>query len=152
MIKRMSTNLVFPPAAVSDTPGLSTVVTATLRRRHRGGDFVGVTVVATSSPSKRSHKPSRWSSDRFKPIRSGPALSTATCGAFLDPPAREELRRKARQALPVQRERTIEDTGHAAVRGQTIVAGEGVFPMTNPYVTGAALEVTGGEQFVDALE
>ena len=57
--------------------------------------------------------------------------------SFLDGPAREELRRKVRETFPARRIGTIEDIGHAAV-----------FLMTNPYVTGAVLEVSGGEPLV----
>jgi NAD(P)-dependent dehydrogenase (short-subunit alcohol dehydrogenase family) len=57
--------------------------------------------------------------------------------SFLDDAAREELRRKVRETFPTRRIGTIEDIGHAAV-----------FLMTNPYVTGAVLEVSGGEPLV----
>src|SRR5262245_61809 len=57
--------------------------------------------------------------------------------SFLDDAAREELRRKVRETFPARRIGTIEDIGHAAV-----------FLMTNPYVTGAVLEVSGGEPLV----
>jgi NAD(P)-dependent dehydrogenase (short-subunit alcohol dehydrogenase family) len=57
--------------------------------------------------------------------------------SFLDPAARERLRRTTRETFPVRRLGTIEDIGHAAV-----------FLMTNPYVTGAVLEVSGGEPLV----
>ena len=56
---------------------------------------------------------------------------------FLDDAARERLREKTRATFPVRRMGTIEDIGNAAV-----------FLMTNPYVTGTALEVSGGEPLV----
>ena len=56
---------------------------------------------------------------------------------FLDEAAREKLRQKVRETFPVRRIGTIEDVGHAAV-----------FLMTNPYVTGAVLEISGGETLV----
>jgi NAD(P)-dependent dehydrogenase (short-subunit alcohol dehydrogenase family) len=69
-----------------------------------------------------------------------PGVVDSDMWSFLDPTARQELRRKVRQTFPVHRIGTIDDIGHAAV-----------FLMTNPYVTGTVLEVTGGEQLVDAF-
>jgi NAD(P)-dependent dehydrogenase (short-subunit alcohol dehydrogenase family) len=69
-----------------------------------------------------------------------PGVIDSDMWSFLDPAAREELRHKVRQVFPVRRVGTIEDIGHAAL-----------FLMTNPYVTGTVLEVTGGEQLVDAF-
>jgi NAD(P)-dependent dehydrogenase (short-subunit alcohol dehydrogenase family) len=43
--------------------------------------------------------------------------------------------------MPVRRMGTPDDIAHAAV-----------FVMTNPQVTGAVLEVTGGETLVDSLD
>jgi NAD(P)-dependent dehydrogenase (short-subunit alcohol dehydrogenase family) len=59
---------------------------------------------------------------------------------FLEPDAREAMRARVQSTFPVRRSGAVEDIGHAAV-----------FLMTNPYVTGAILEVTGGEQLVDAF-
>lgn len=50
----------------------------------------------------------------------------------------EEIRAKVRANFPARRLGTPADVGHAAV-----------FLMTNPYVTGTVLEVTGGELLVD---
>jgi len=52
----------------------------------------------------------------------------------------EALRKKVATAFPARRVGTIADVGHAAV-----------FLMTNPYVTGTVLEVSGGELLVDWL-
>jgi NAD(P)-dependent dehydrogenase (short-subunit alcohol dehydrogenase family) len=54
---------------------------------------------------------------------------------------RDDLRRRVAQAMPVGRMGTPDDIAHAAV-----------FLMTNPQVTGAVLEVTGGETLVDTLD
>ncbi len=51
-----------------------------------------------------------------------------------------EIRAKVRANLPARRLGTAADVGHAAV-----------FLMTNPYVTGTVLEVSGGELLVDWL-
>lgn len=59
---------------------------------------------------------------------------------FLGDDARQKLRDKVVAGFPVHRLGTPADIGHAAV-----------FLMTNPYVTGAVLEVTGGESLVDVL-
>jgi len=69
-----------------------------------------------------------------------PGFVDSDMWSFLDAAAREALRKKVREAFPVRRTGAIEDIGQAAV-----------FLMTNPYVTGAILEVTGGEQLVDAF-
>jgi NAD(P)-dependent dehydrogenase (short-subunit alcohol dehydrogenase family) len=52
----------------------------------------------------------------------------------------EAIRNKVRETFPARRVGTIADIGHAAV-----------FLMTNPYVTGTVLEVSGGELLVDWL-
>ena len=56
---------------------------------------------------------------------------------LLDDAGRERLREKTRATFPVRRMGTIADVGNAAV-----------FLMTNPYVTGTVLEVSGGEALV----
>jgi NAD(P)-dependent dehydrogenase (short-subunit alcohol dehydrogenase family) len=66
-----------------------------------------------------------------------PGLVDSDMWSFLDDGARERLREKVRAAFPARRIGAIEDIGHAAV-----------FLMTNPYVTGAVLEVSGGEPLV----
>lgn len=52
----------------------------------------------------------------------------------------ETIRSKVRANFPARRVGTVADVGHAAV-----------FLMTNPYVTGTVLEVSGGELLVDWL-
>jgi NAD(P)-dependent dehydrogenase (short-subunit alcohol dehydrogenase family) len=69
-----------------------------------------------------------------------PGVIDSDMWSFLDPTPGEELRQKVRQAFPVHRIGTVDDIGHVAV-----------FLMTNPYVTGTVVEVTGGEQLVDAF-
>jgi NAD(P)-dependent dehydrogenase (short-subunit alcohol dehydrogenase family) len=69
-----------------------------------------------------------------------PGLVDSDMWRFLPDDAREQLFEKARQSFPVRRIGSIDDIGHAAV-----------FLMTNPYVTGTILEVTGGEQLVDGI-
>lgn len=60
---------------------------------------------------------------------------------FLDDAARERLRTRVCETFPARRIGSIDDIGQAAV-----------FLMTNPYVTGTVLEVTGGEQFAEPLK
>jgi len=67
-----------------------------------------------------------------------PGVIDSAMWSFLDEAAREKLRQKVRETFPVRRIGTIEDVGHAAV-----------FLMTNPYVTGAVLEISGGETLVN---
>jgi len=57
--------------------------------------------------------------------------------SFLHDRAREQLREKVRATFPARRIGSVEDIGHAAV-----------FLMTDPYVTGTVLEVSGGEPLV----
>ena len=59
---------------------------------------------------------------------------------FLSEAQREEMRVKVRANFPARRLGTPADVGHAAL-----------FLMTNPYVTGTVLEVSGGELLVDWL-
>ena len=66
-----------------------------------------------------------------------PGLIDSDMWNFLDDDAREQLRRKTRETFPVRRMGSIDDIGHAAL-----------FLMTNPYVTGTVLEVSGGETLV----
>ena len=66
-----------------------------------------------------------------------PGLVDSEMWSFLDDRAREQLRAKVRAAFPARRIGSVEDIGHAAV-----------FLMTNPYVTGTVLEVSGGEPLV----
>jgi NAD(P)-dependent dehydrogenase (short-subunit alcohol dehydrogenase family) len=70
-----------------------------------------------------------------------PGYTDSEMWSFLAPPARDDLRRRVADAMPVRRMGTPDDIAHAAV-----------FLMTNPQVTGAVLEVTGGEPLVDTLE
>ncbi|MGO4135977.1 SDR family oxidoreductase [Rhizobium brockwellii] len=57
---------------------------------------------------------------------------------FLSPTDAADVREKVRANFPARRIGQPADVGHAAV-----------FLMTNPYVTGTVLEVSGGEQLVD---
>ncbi|HMJ54522.1 MAG TPA: SDR family oxidoreductase [Polyangiaceae bacterium] len=56
---------------------------------------------------------------------------------FLDEAQRKQFRTTVAKTMPAGRIGHIEDIGHAAV-----------FLMTNPYVTGAVLEVSGGEPLI----
>jgi len=69
-----------------------------------------------------------------------PGLIDSDMWSFLDATARGELHAKVTAMFPVHRVGAPADIGHAAI-----------FLMTNPYVTGSVLEVTGGEQLVDAF-
>ncbi len=66
-----------------------------------------------------------------------PGVIDSDMWSFLDEPGRQRLRERVRETFPARRIGTIEDLGHAAV-----------FLMTNPYVTGAVLEISGGESLV----
>ena len=66
-----------------------------------------------------------------------PGVIDSDMWSFLDDAGREKLRQKVRETFPARRIGTVEDIGHAAV-----------FLMTNPYVTGAVLEISGGETLV----
>jgi NAD(P)-dependent dehydrogenase (short-subunit alcohol dehydrogenase family) len=56
---------------------------------------------------------------------------------FMSEEEREGLRAKVRDTFPARRIGTTDDVGHTAL-----------FLMTNPYVTGTVLEVSGGERLV----
>jgi NAD(P)-dependent dehydrogenase (short-subunit alcohol dehydrogenase family) len=66
-----------------------------------------------------------------------PGVVDSAMWDFLDDEARARFRRKVADTMPARRIGRIEDIGHAAV-----------FLMTNPYVTGTVLEVSGGEPLV----
>ncbi|RZL68652.1 MAG: SDR family oxidoreductase [Variovorax sp.] len=59
---------------------------------------------------------------------------------FLPAEHRESLRKKVEETFPSRRVGKAEDIGHAAL-----------FLMTNPYVTGTVLEVSGGENLVPSV-
>jgi NAD(P)-dependent dehydrogenase (short-subunit alcohol dehydrogenase family) len=70
-----------------------------------------------------------------------PGYTDSEMWSFLPADAREDLRRRVADAMPVKRMGSPEDVAHAAV-----------FLMTNPQVTGAVLDVTGGETLVNTVE
>jgi NAD(P)-dependent dehydrogenase (short-subunit alcohol dehydrogenase family) len=70
-----------------------------------------------------------------------PGYTDSDMWSYLSDVQRRELRRRVVGAMPVGRMGAPEDIAHAAV-----------FLMTNPQVTGAVLEVTGGETLVNTLE
>ena len=70
-----------------------------------------------------------------------PGYTDSDMWSFLAPADRDDLRRRVAQAMPVRRMGTPDDIAQAAV-----------FLMTNPQVTGAVLEVSGGESLVNPVE
>jgi NAD(P)-dependent dehydrogenase (short-subunit alcohol dehydrogenase family) len=66
-----------------------------------------------------------------------PGVIDSDMWSFLDEAGRQKLRQTVRETFPARRIGTVDDIGHAAV-----------FLMTNPYVTGAVLEISGGETLV----
>jgi NAD(P)-dependent dehydrogenase (short-subunit alcohol dehydrogenase family) len=86
-----------------------------------------------SRPSMYCRSRSPWSSLPSASTRSGPGSSTPILGRPTSATV-EEIRAKVRARFPARRLGTAADIGHAAV-----------FLMTNPYVTGTLLEVSGGE-------
>jgi NAD(P)-dependent dehydrogenase (short-subunit alcohol dehydrogenase family) len=70
-----------------------------------------------------------------------PGYTDSDMWSFLPDTERRDLRRRVAGTMPVRRMGTPDDIAHAAV-----------FVMTNPQVTGAVLEVTGGETLVDSLD
>jgi NAD(P)-dependent dehydrogenase (short-subunit alcohol dehydrogenase family) len=69
-----------------------------------------------------------------------PGFTDSEMWSGLDDEARDDLRRRVAEALPVGRMGTPEDIAHAAI-----------FLMTNAQTTGAILEVSGGEPLVDTV-
>jgi NAD(P)-dependent dehydrogenase (short-subunit alcohol dehydrogenase family) len=69
-----------------------------------------------------------------------PGFTDSDMWAFMGDGERDALRRQVREALPAGRIGTVEDIGQAAT-----------FLMTNPYVTGAVLEISGGESLVNTF-
>jgi NAD(P)-dependent dehydrogenase (short-subunit alcohol dehydrogenase family) len=74
------------------------------------------------------------------PIRANtirPGFVDTEMWGFLSAAERDSLQAKVRATFPARRVGTTEDIGHAAL-----------FLMTNPYVTGTVIEVSGGERLV----
>ena len=76
---------------------------------------------------------------RINTIR--PGYTDSDMWSFMDDTSRDELRDRVAAALPAGRMGTPDDIADAAL-----------FLMSNPQVTGAVLEVTGGETLVNTLE
>ena len=70
-----------------------------------------------------------------------PGYTDSEMWSHLDAAGRDDLRARVAAALPTGRMGTPDD-----------VAGAATFLMSNPQVTGAVLEVTGGETLVNTLE
>lgn len=70
-----------------------------------------------------------------------PGYTDSEMWSYLPDPERDELRRRVAEAMPVGRMGSPDDIAHAAV-----------FLMTNLQVTGAVLEVSGGETLVNSLD
>jgi NAD(P)-dependent dehydrogenase (short-subunit alcohol dehydrogenase family) len=66
-----------------------------------------------------------------------PGLVESECWNFLEKPVRDKFYENARAVMPVRRIGSIQDIGHCAV-----------FIMTNPYISGTTLEVSGGETLI----
>ncbi len=70
-----------------------------------------------------------------------PGYTDSEMWSFLSDTERHDLRQRVTRAMPVGRMGTPDDIAHTAV-----------FVMTNPQVTGAVLEVSGGETLVNSLD
>jgi NAD(P)-dependent dehydrogenase (short-subunit alcohol dehydrogenase family) len=70
-----------------------------------------------------------------------PGYTDSDMWSYLAPAERDDLRRRVAHAMPVGRMGTPED-----------IADTALFLMANPQVTGAVVEVSGGESLVDSLE
>ncbi len=108
-------------ACIRPAPG-SSIVTAT---------FAAVEAIAQALPVDL--RPLRVNAIR-------PGVVDSGMWNFLNSGARERLRTRVREIFPARWIGSVDDIGQAAV-----------FLMTNPYVTGTILEVTGGEQFAEPL-
>lgn len=69
-----------------------------------------------------------------------PGFINTDMWSFLPAEHRDSLRQKVAETFPARRAGQVADIGHAAV-----------FLMTNPYVTGTVLEVSGGENLVPSV-
>ncbi|HZG20977.1 MAG TPA: SDR family oxidoreductase [Herbaspirillum sp.] len=69
-----------------------------------------------------------------------PGFTDTDMWGFLPAEVRAGLKQKVAAAFPARRVGRAEDIGHAAL-----------FLMTNPYVTGTVVEVSGGETLVDSV-
>jgi NAD(P)-dependent dehydrogenase (short-subunit alcohol dehydrogenase family) len=107
--------------------------------RHRGRAKLGLAAVTSTFAAVESLSQSlalELAPIRVNTIR--PGFIDTDFWDVLPAATVEEIRAKVRANFPARRLGTAADVGHAAV-----------FLMTNPYVTGTVLEVSGGELLVD---
>jgi len=100
---------------------------------HPGGTMVTATFAALEAFS-------RVLALEMGPLRVNtirPGLVESEAWDFLDKPVRDKFFERARAIMPARRIGSIQDIGHCAV-----------FIMTNPYISGTTIEVSGGETLV----
>jgi NAD(P)-dependent dehydrogenase (short-subunit alcohol dehydrogenase family) len=100
---------------------------------HPGGTMVTATFAALEAFS-------RVLALEMGPLRVNtirPGLIESEAWNFLEKPVRDKFFEQARAVMPARRIGSIQDIGHCAV-----------FIMTNPYISGTTIEVSGGETLV----
>lgn len=121
-------------APVLETGGSITFVSGGLAVRPESGSAMVTAAFAAVEALSRAL------AVELAPIRVNtirPGFIDSSMWDFLDEKEREEMRQERRNSLPARRIGDIADIGEAAV-----------FLMTSPYVTGAVLEVNGGQLLV----
>lgn len=117
--------------------GSITFLTGGLAARHKSG-FSAVTSAFVAVESLSGSLALELAPTRVNTIR--PGYVDTNLWRVMSDNEREALRAKVRESFPARHAGTADDIGHAAL-----------FLMTNPYVTGTVIEVSGGENLVPSV-
>jgi NAD(P)-dependent dehydrogenase (short-subunit alcohol dehydrogenase family) len=117
--------------------GSITFLTGGLAVRHKSG-FSAVTSAFVAVEALSGSLALEPAPTRVNTIR--PGYVDTNLWRVMSDNEREALRAKVRESFPARHAGTADDIGHAAL-----------FLMTNPYVTGTVIEVSGGENLVPSV-
>lgn len=117
--------------------GSITFLTGGMATRPKAG-FAAVTSAFAAVEALSGSLALELAPTRVNTIR--PGFIDTDMWSFLSAEHRDGLRKKVEETFPSRRAGKSEDIGHAAL-----------FLMTNPYVTGSVLEVSGGENLVPSI-
>jgi NAD(P)-dependent dehydrogenase (short-subunit alcohol dehydrogenase family) len=117
--------------------GSITFLTGGLAVRHKSG-FSAVTSAFVAVEALSGSLALELAPTRVNTIR--PGYVDTNLWRVMSDNEREALRAKVRESFPARHAGTADDIGHAAL-----------FLMTNPYVTGTVIEVSGGENLVPSV-
>ncbi|WP_144109360.1 SDR family oxidoreductase [Paraburkholderia sp. BCC1886] len=117
--------------------GSITFLTGGLAARHKSG-FSAVTAAFVAVEALSGSLALELAPTRVNTIR--PGYVDTDLWRVMSDNEREALKARVSESFPARHAGTVDDIGHAAL-----------FLMTNPYVTGTVLEVSGGENLVPSV-